>query len=683
MPMENHLNNPLLEPGALPAFSRIKPPMIKPAIEDLIARNRKSISALTAESRHDWESLIEPLELMNDRLDKAWSPVRHLNSVKSSPELREAYNACLPLLSEYSTEISQNRALYEAYREIEASDAFADFDPARKKTITDALRQFRLGGVELEGEDRERYQQLQKELSDLQSSFENNLLDSTQAWQYLTEDETELEGLPGYAMAMLRQLAEQKDLPGYRLTLDMPCFLAVITYAENRDLRKAIYEAYVTRASDQAKTDKSFDNACNMQEIVAKRQEKARLLGFGNYAEYSLESKMAASVEQVVEFLLDLAERSRPAAIAEVEERQAFAESLGFEGELEAWDYAYYSEKLKRRRYRVSDEDLKPYFSDRRVIRGLFDIVGRLFGVRISQVDNGIDLWDDAVTFYRIENAQGETLGQFYLDLYAREHKRGGAWMDECVNRYRIDGKTQLPVAYLTCNLTPPLGGEPALFTHDEVITLFHEFGHGLHHMLTRIDVPDVAGINGVEWDAVELPSQFMENFCWQREALEMFARHYQTDEPLPEELYQRMLEAKNFQSALQMLRQIEFALFDIRLHQADITSAEQIQDLLDQVRDQVSVLKTPSFNRFQCGFSHIFAGGYAAGYYSYKWAEVLSADAFAAFEEEGIFNPETGHRFLHCVLEQGGSRPAMESFQCFRGREPEIEALLRHSGIN
>ena len=681
--MENRLDNPLLEPGALPAFSKISPPMIKPAIEQLIAQNREAISALTELPRHDWNTLIKPLELMNDRLDKAWSPVRHLNSVKSSPELREAYNACLPLLSEYSTELSQNRALYQAYREIESSDEFAGFDPARRKTITDALRHFRLGGVELEGKERERYQQLQRELSDLQSSFENNLLDSTQAWQYLTEDKAELRGLPDYAMAMLRQLAEQKDLPGYRLTLDMPCYLAVITYAENRDLRKAIYEAYVTRASDLAKTDKSFDNGQNMLAIVAKRQEKARLLGFENYAEYSLESKMAASVEQVVEFLLDLAERSRPAALAEVEERQAFAESLGFDGELEAWDYAYYGEKLKQHRYRISDEDLKPYFADRRVIRGLFDIVGRLFEVRISEIDKGIDLWDDAVTFYQIENARGEALGQFYLDLYARENKRGGAWMDECVNRYRIDGETQLPVAYLTCNLTPPLGDEPALFTHDEVITLFHEFGHGLHHMLTRIDVPDVAGINGVEWDAVELPSQFMENFCWQLEALALFARHYQSDEPLTEDLYQRMHESKNFQSALQMLRQIEFALFDIRLHQADVESADQIQELLDEVREQVAVLKTPSFNRFQCGFSHIFAGGYAAGYYSYKWAEVLSADAFAAFEEEGIFNPETGHRFLHCVLEQGGSRPAMESFRCFRGREPEIDALLRHSGIS
>ncbi len=682
--MSDILHNPLLEPEALPAFSHIQPQHIKPAIEQLISQNRRAIAELTAMPSHDWDNLIKPLELMNDRLDRAWSPVRHLNSVKSSPELRDAYNDCLPLLSEYSTEVSQNQALYTGYRDIGSSAEFANLSPAQQKTITDALLHFRLGGVELEGDDRDRYQQLQKDLSELQSKFENNLLDSTQAWQYLTQDESELQGLPDYAIAMLRQLAEQKDLTGYRVTLDMPCYLAVITYADNRKLRKSIYEAYVTRASDQGITDKIWDNAANMLQIVAKRQEKAKILGFSNYTEYSLQTKMAVSVEQVVEFLNDMAKRSRPTAVEEVKERQAYAESLGFEGELEAWDYPYYSEKLKQHRYQISDEDLKPYFADLNVINGLFEIVARLYKIRISKVETEVDRWDEAVGFYQIADQQGEVIGQFFLDLYARENKRGGAWMDECINRYCIDGKTQIPVAYLTCNLTPPIGNEPALFTHDEVITLFHEFGHGLHHMLTRIDVPEVAGINGVEWDAVELPSQFMENFCWEPEALSLFARHYQSHAPLPDELYQRMVAARNFQSALQMLRQIEFALFDIRLHQcAEVSSAAQIQSILDEVRREVSVVATPPINRFQNGFTHIFAGGYAAGYYSYKWAEVLSADAFAAFEEEGIFNPETGQRFLQCVLEQGGSRPAMESFCCFRGREPEIDALLRHSGIS
>ena len=678
------MTNPLLEPGLLPAFSKISPAIIQPAISELIEQNRSAIAVLGKQDRPNWSSLIQPLELMNDRLEKAWSPVRHMNSVKSSPDLRDAYNLCLPMLSEFATEVSQNRQLYEGYRRIAESVEYSDFTPAQRKTIDDALLHFRLGGVELEGDDRLRYQQLQTELSELQSRFENNLLDSTQAWQYLTEDGAEFAGLPDYASAMLRQLAEQKELPGYRVTLDMPCYLAVITYADKRSLRQAIYEAYVTRASDRGVTDNVWDNGPIMQNIVAKRQEKAKILGYSNYAEYSLQTKMATDGAEVLEFLYDLAARSRQAALNEVAERQEFAQSLGFEGELEVWDYAYYSEKLKQHRYQISDEDLKPYFADQSVIKGLFEIVARLYRIRIKRIEEGIDRWHASVGFYQIEDSEGEPIGQFFLDLYARENKRGGAWMDECVNRYRIDGKTQLPVAYLTCNLTPPLGDEPALFTHDEVITLFHEFGHGLHHLLTRIDVPEVAGINGVEWDAVELPSQFMENFCWEYDALQMFARHYKSDEPLPMELFKRMLEARNFQSALQMLRQIEFSLFDLQMHQqADITSAAEIQHILDQVRSEIAVVETPAINCFQNGFSHIFAGGYAAGYYSYKWAEVLSADAFAAFEEEGIFNPETGNRFLQCVLEQGGSRPAMDSFRCFRGREPDIEALLRHSGIS
>jgi oligopeptidase A len=677
------LNNPLLENAGLPAFSQITPDIIQSAIEAIIADNRQQVDRLVANKNVSWDGLIKPISLLEDRLSKAWSPVRHLNSVKSSDKLREAYNACLPLLSEHSTEMSQNQQLYQGYRTIADSPAYADLDTAQQKTIDDSLKHFRLGGVDLEGEDKQRYQQLQKDLSELQSSFDNNLLDATQSWEKLISDAQQLQGLPEYAIAMVKQLAEQNNQSGYRLTLDMPCYIAIITHAECRELRKEIYEAYTTRASDQNITDKKWDNAHNMRQIVAKRHEKAKLLGFGNYAEYSLETKMAESVKQVLDFLYDLAQRSRSAAIDEVAERQAYAASLGFEGELQAWDYAFYSEKLKQHKYQFSEEDLKPYFCDDNVINGLFEIVKILYGVDIKSVYNKVDVWDKSVRFYQINNSTGEIIGQFYLDLYARENKRGGAWMDECINRYHIDGKTQIPVAYLTCNLTPPIGDEAALFTHDEVITLFHEFGHGLHHMLTRIDVPDVAGINGVEWDAVELPSQFMENFCWQKPALELFARHYQTGEPLPEELFDKMVGAKNFQGALLMLRQIEFALFDIRLHQqVSLTSAVQIQDILDQVRTEISVVKISHNNRFQNGFSHIFAGGYAAGYYSYKWAEVLSADVFAAFEEAGIFDATIGQKFLHCILEQGGSRPAMKSFQCFRGREPNIDALLRHSGI-
>ncbi|MCP4486683.1 MAG: M3 family metallopeptidase [Gammaproteobacteria bacterium] len=677
------MNNPLLEIDSLPAFSKIKPEHILPAIEQIIADNRQAVGVLISKKDPHWHSLIDPLALLEDRLSKSWSPVRHMNSVKSSDSLREAYEKCLPLLSEYTTEISQNRRLYDAYKYIAESKEFAELDAAQQKAIDNSLKHFRLGGVDLEAKAQHRYQQLQKEISALQSSFENNLLDASQSWELVFDNKTELGGVPDYALSMQQQLAEQKGKKGYRVTLDMPCYIAVITYADSRALRKKIYQAYTTRASEQRITDIKWDNSQNMVDILAKRQEKALLLGFTNYAEYSLETKMADSAEQVIEFLQDLARHSEATAQLEVAERQAFAVSLGLEGELEAWDYAYYSEKLKQQRYEISDEDLKPYFSDQQVINGLFEIVKKLYRVDITRIKAAIDVWDKSVSLYQIKNSHGAIIGQFYLDLYAREKKRGGAWMDECINRYRIDNKTQLPVAYLTCNLTPPIGDEPALFTHEEVITLFHEFGHGLHHLLTKVDVPDVAGINGVEWDAVELPSQFLENFCWQKQALQLFARHYQTGEVLPDKLFEKMTAAKNFQSALQMLRQIEFALFDIKLHQqTTITNAAHIQKILDQVREQVSVVKTPADNRFQHSFAHIFAGGYAAGYYSYKWAEVLSADAFSAFEEKGIFSTETGQRFLNCILETGGSRPAMESFHCFRGRQPNIEALLRHSGI-
>jgi oligopeptidase A len=463
----------------------------------------------------------------------------------------------------------------------------------------------------------------------------------------------------------------------------MPCYIAVISHADNRTLRENIYKAYISRASEIGKTDIKFDNATVMERILNKRQEKAVLLGYSNYSDYSLETKMAESTEQVIEFLNDLAKKSTQRAKTEVFELQQYAESLGFESELQPWDFNYYSEKLKQQQYKITDEDLKPYFSDQSVIAGLFKIVHTLYNITIKEIKEGVDLWDSSVRFYQIRDQKDQLIGQFYLDLYARTNKRGGAWMDQCINRYHIKESKQIPVAYLICNLTPPIGTDPALFTHDEVITIFHEFGHGLHHMLTKIDEPDVAGINGVEWDAVELPSQFMENYCWQREALNLFAKHYETGENLPDELFKKLVEAKNFQSGLKMLRQVEFSLFDIKLHQKEsIKKTSEIQAILDQVRNDVSVVKTSPDNRFQNGFSHIFAGGYAAGYYSYKWAEVLSSDAFAAFEEEGIFNKDVGKRFLNCILEKGGSRSAIESFNCFRGRNPNIDALLRHGGI-
>lgn len=677
------MNNPLLEPAQLPRFSDITPDIIKPAIQQILEEGRQKIGEIEHLQSVEWSRLVEPLELIDDRLSRAWSPVRHLNSVKSSDELRDVYNECLPLLSEYSTELAQNQNLFKAYQQLANASNFKQLSQAQQKTITDSLLHFKLGGVDLTGDDKKRFQDIQKSLSEIQSKFENNLLDSTQSWQLLLEDNSRLEGLPDYALNMLKQYAEQKSLDGYRLTLDMPCYIAVITYAEDRELREQIYRAFTTRASDQGVTDKSFDNADIMVEILQKRQEKAQLLGFDNYAELSLQTKMAESVDEVMKFLMDLALKSRQVAQQEYEELGEYARSQGLKDDLKAWDLAYYSEKLKQQRYAISDEDLKPYFSDNRVIQGLFKIVQNLYQVSIEQVTWGIDVWHEDVRFYSIKDKDNELIGQFYLDLYAREHKRGGAWMDECVNRYIIQGKKQLPVAYLTCNLTPPIGEEPALFTHDEVITLFHEFGHGLHHMLTRVDVPEVSGINGVEWDAVELPSQFMENFCWEREALDLFARHYQSGEELPQALYEKMIKAKNFQSAMHMLRQLEFSIFDMKLHQnKDIKSSQQIQHQLDEVRQQVAVVIPPAFNKFQNSFSHIFAGGYAAGYYSYKWAEVLSADAFSKFEKHGIFDTDTGEQFLKCILQQGGSRPARESFECFMGREPEIDALLRHNGI-
>jgi len=678
------LNNPLLNNSVLPQFEQIKPAIIKSAIEEILLENRKKISSLEKLEECNWENFVQPLELLDDRLNKAWSPVRHLNSVKSSDELREVYNECLPLMSEYSTEIGQNKKLFDGYQQISNSDNYNDLNDAQQKTLKDSLLYFKLGGVDLSGEDKKKYQSIQKKLSELQTNYENNLLDSTQSWELILEDDCRLQGLPDYAVAMLKQYAEQKSLTGYRITLDMPCYIAVITYAADRNLRKEIYQAFSTRASNQGYTDKKWDNAANMVEILRNRKEKANLLGFSHYSELSLQTKMATSYDEVVKFLNELAEKSLPVAHKDIEQLKEFAKSEGFTEELMAWDNAYYSEKLKQQKYKISDEDLKPYFSEDLVVSGLFKIVEKLYQIKISEVINEIQTWHDDVRFFQIQNADGEISGKFYLDLYARDGKRGGAWMDECINRYKINEKIQQPVAYLTCNLTPPIGDEPALFTHDEVITLFHEFGHGLHHMLTTVDVPEVSGINGVEWDAVELPSQFMENFCWQKEALDLFAKHYKTGESLPDELYQKMIKAKNFQSSLQMLRQIEFSLFDMQLHQRnDVETEQDIQQILDAVRKKVAVIIPPSFNKFQNSFAHIFAGGYAAGYYSYKWAEVLSADAFSAFEKEGIFNIKTGKRFLQCILSQGGSRPARESFECFMGREPEINALLRHNGID
>ncbi|WP_421220140.1 oligopeptidase A [Aeromonas jandaei] len=678
------MNNPLLSMDSLPPFSQIQPDHVQPAVTQAIADCKQKIKDVLAHTEpHTWDSLIAPLEEVNDRLARIWSPVSHLNSVLNSEPLRAAHDACLPLLSEFQTYVGQHEGLYQAYLALSESDDFPRLGGAQRKEIQNTLRDFRLSGIGLPAEAQQRYGEIQARLSELASRFSNNVLDATQGWHKLVADEAELAGLPESVLAAARQMAEFKGKEGWLFTLDIPSYLPVMMYADNRELRAEMYEAFTTRASDQGPNGGKWDNSTIMTELLTLRSELARLLGFANYAELSLATKMADKTSQVVNFLTDLAAKSLPQGKAELEEIRAFAAEQHGQSELAAWDIAYYAEKLKQHKFSISDEQLRPYFPANKVVKGLFEVVKRVFGMKVRE-RLGIDTWHPDVRFYDIFDSEDELRGSFYLDLYAREHKRGGAWMDVCLGRrYRQDGSLQKPVAYLTCNFNGPVDGKPALFTHDEVVTLFHEFGHGIHHMLTRIDVAGVAGINGVAWDAVELPSQFLENWCWESEALAFISGHYETGEPLPVDLLEKMLTARNFQAAMQMLRQLEFALFDFRLHQEfDPANPAQIPALLDEVRSQVAVMTPPAFNRFQHSFSHIFAGGYAAGYYSYKWAEVLSADAFSRFEEEGIFNPATGQSFLQNILEKGGSKEPMELFRAFRGREPKVDALLRHSGI-
>ena len=683
MSTENLLN-PLLGMTGLPPFQHIKPEHVEAALETLIASNREGLQTLLKNNTHyTWDNLIEPLEDMDDRLGRMWSPVSHMNSVVNSDALRDAYNNCLPLLSEYSTEMGQNVELYQAYQSIKDSAEFSQLDEAQQKIINNGLRDFHLSGIDLPDEKKKRFREIRQQLSKLTSKYEENILDATQAWSKNITDEKQLAGLPESALAMSKQAAEAKELDGWLFTLNFPSYYAVVSYADDRVLREEMYKAYSTRGSDQGPNAGEFDNSEVMDDILALRHEVAQLLGFQNYAERSLATKMAETPEQVLTFLQDLAKRSKAMAKQELAELTGFARQEHDVSDLSAWDIPYYGEKLRKHTFDFSQEEIKPYFPETKVIPGMFAVVKRLYGISIIEVQ-GIETWHDDVHFYEIRDAQDVVRGQFYLDVYARDKKRGGAWMDDCMGRKRnVDGSLQLPVAYLTCNLTQPIGDDPALFTHDEVTTLFHEFGHGLHHMLTQVEHIGVSGINGVAWDAVELPSQFMENWCWEREALDLIAGHYQTDEPIPEELFNKMYAAKNFQAGMQMLRQIEFSLFDFRMYYEYKPELKgTIQKTLDQVRSEVSVLMPPSYNRFQHGFSHIFAGGYAAGYYSYKWAEVLSADAFSLFEEKGIFDSKTGDAFLECVLEKGGTKEPMELFKKFRGREPEIDALLRHSGI-
>ncbi|OXS13897.1 oligopeptidase A [Zobellella denitrificans] len=678
------MTNPLLTMDGLPPFSQIKPEHIKPAVEHAIADCKKRVETVLA--RHEeftWDNLVAPLEEVNDHLSRIWSPIGHLNGVMNSEALRQAYESCLPLLSEYHTWMGQHEGLFEAYQSLADRDDFKKLSLAQQKEVDNTLRDFRLSGIALEAEQKKRFGAIQARLSELASTFSNRVLDATQAWVKHITDQALLAGLPESALAAAEAQARARELDGWVFTLDIPSYLPVMMYADDAALREELYRAYCTRASDQGPNAGQFDNTAIIEETLALKQELAELLGYDNYAQVSLATKMARSEQQVLDFLEQLAERSHPQGEAELAELTAFAREQHGVARLNAWDISYYAEKLKQHKYAISDEELRPYFPEQKVVHGLFETVKRLFGVKVRE-RFGVEVWHPDVRFFDIYDDSGELRGSFYLDLYARANKRGGAWMDDCIGRrYREDGSLQKPVAYLTCNFNGPVGDKPALFTHNEVLTLFHEFGHGIHHMLTKVDVAGVAGINGVAWDAVELPSQFLENWCWQPEALAFISGHFETGEPLPADMLERMLAARNFHSALMMLRQLEFALFDFRLHMArDGARPGRVQEILNQVRSRVSVLPPPEFNRFQHSFSHIFAGGYAAGYYSYKWAEVLSSDAFARFEEEGVFSARVGRDFLHAVLEQGGAKEPMELFKQFRGREPKIDALLRHSGI-
>ncbi|MHB8535040.1 MAG: oligopeptidase A [Sulfuricaulis sp.] len=675
--------NPLLDLTQLPRFSAILPEHVGPALDRVLTENRAALERLlTGGGACTWDNFAQPIEDMRERLTRLWSPVSHLHSVMDGEALRVAYNAGLPRITDYFTELAQDERLYAAYKSIAAGAEFSSLTQAQKKIIENTLRDFRLAGAELPENEKARFKQLQQEIAALHSTFSENVLDATQAWDLRLTDEQDLAGLPESARAMARQDAQEKNLEGWRFTLEGPSYIGFMTYADKRELRRRMYEAFVTRASDQGPTAGKWDNGELIRRLLKRRDEAARLLGFADYAAYALQTRMAKTVPEVMDFLNDLAARARPAAFKDIEELQNFARTAHGLEKLEAWDIAYYSEKLQQAKYHISQEDLRPYFPETRVVPGMFEVVERLYGLKIAEV-KGVEVWHPDVRFYEIRDAAGEVRGRFYMDLYTRTHKRGGAWMDECINRKRSAAGVQVPVAYLVCNFSPPVGERPALFTHDEVTTLFHEFGHGLHHMLTRVDYVGVAGINGVAWDAVELPSQFMENWCWERAALDLIAGHYQSGEKIPHDLYDKMIAARNFQSGMQFVRQLEFSIFDMRLHsEYDPDGDRSVQQLLDEVRAEVAVLVQPAFNRFQNGFTHIFAGGYAAGYYSYKWAEVLSADAFSKFEENGIFDRGTGEQFLQNILEQGGSREPMELFVRFRGRAPRIDALLRHSGL-
>ena len=672
------MSNPLLHFSGLPQFDQLKPEQVTPAVTQLLDEYREMISRLEADTTApSWDNFIRPLDDAEERLSRAWAQVSHTNSVVSTPELREAYNENLTKLTAFSADLSQNEKLYARYKQLRAQPEFERLSVAQKKIIENELRDFRLGGAELPADKKERFKALQEELSAITTKFEENVMDSTDAFALYVEDEPELQGMPADALQSAREAAQKEGKTGWKFTLHFPSYLPVQQYADNRALREKLYHAYATRASEFGNAE--LDNTALITKILQLRNEAAQLLGYGNYAELSLAPKMADTPKQVMEFLGSLAKRARPFAEKDMADLRVCAKQLGIE-DMQAWDASYVSEKLRQERYAFSDQDVKQYFPEPQVLSGLFRVISTLYGVSIAKKDAAV--WHKDASFYEISK-DGQAIGQFYIDLYARDKKRGGAWMDDVVTRRRKAHGIEVPVAFLTCNFSAPVGGKPAQFTHDEVITLFHEFGHGLHHLLTQVEEYGVSGIRGVEWDAVELPSQFMENFCWEWDVLSHMTQHVDSGEPLPRSLFDKMTIAKNFQAGMQTLRQVEFSLFDMLIHSAfDPKGQKTALQLLDEVRKEIAVIVPPAYNRFPNNFTHVFAGGYAAGYYSYKWAEVLSADAYSLFEENGILCKATGEKFWKEILSQGGSRSAMESFVAFRGRKPSIDALLRHNGM-
>ena len=673
-------DNPLLDFSGLPRFPEIKPGHVTPAIDALIADVRETIERVAgAAGASSWDNFVQPLSDALDRLDRAWGQVSHLNAVVNTPTLRETYNANLPKITAFHTDIAHDKRLFSRYRDLAASPAFATYDGAQRKLVENTLRDFRLSGAELSDDKKARFKAIEEELARSSARFEDNVLDATNAYGLFVGDEASLAGVPDDVLAAAKLAAESDGKPGWKLTLHMPCYLPVTEYADNRAIRETLYRAYATRASEFGNPE--WDNTALIERILELRREAAALLGYASYAEVSLVPKMAGTPAEVLGFLRELGAKAKPYAERDMAELKQYARTeLGLT-DLAAWDLPYVSEKLRQSRYSYSDQEVKQYFPEDVVLEGMFRVVQTIFGVAIRA--STAPTWHPTVRFFDVIDREGGLVGQFYLDLYARPAKRGGAWMDDAIKRRRIGGRVQHPVAHLTCNFSAPVSGKPALFTHDEVTTLFHEFGHGLHLLLTRVDVPGVSGLEGVEWDAVELPSQFMENFCWEWDVVKHMSAHVDSGEPLPRALFDRMLAAKNFQSGMQTVRQLEFALFDMHLHHDFDPSSHSVLDLVESIRCEISVVPRPFDDRgLTHAFSHIFAGGYAAGYYSYKWAEVLSADAYSLFEEQGVLSPVVGSRFRDEVLGRGGSRPALDSFIAFRGRAPQIDALLRHNGM-